>query len=396
MNETLTIAVVGSGPSGCYISQFLLKKFPHSEVVIFDRLEHPYGLVRYGVAPDHAGTKAVAKQFDRLFESGGVRFVGQTEIGRDITMHALRAAFDIVVLATGLSADRPLGISGSDLSGVFGSGRITRFINGHPEENTSGLLFGSHLTIVGHGNVALDITRILLTHPEDLRGHGVGENVLAAFGASPVQHIDIVGRSAPGLAKFDTAMVRELSKITNVRFIAHDLPTEFQATEGADDAKHEAIVALAAGSPKEATRTVHFYFGYAPESVNGVNKVESITFRATKAPSATPGNEKTLELATNAVFTAIGFAEAEGAAVKRDDHTSIHTNLETGLLDDGVYCVGWLRRGPKGTIPANRADAKMVAGTIAAAIEVGSIVAHKPGFSALEFSICSQQLEEPS
>ena len=396
MSETLTIAIVGSGPSGCYISQFLRKKFPHSELVIFDRLEHPYGLVRYGVAPDHPGTKAVAQQFDRLFETGGVRFVGQTEIGRDISMDALRAAFDIVVLATGLSADRPLGISGSDLSGVFGSGRVTRFINGHPEETATGLLFGSHLTIVGHGNVSLDIMRILLTHPEDLRGHGVAENVLAAFAASPVQHIDIVGRSAPGLAKFDTAMVRELAKIANVRFVAHGLPAEFQPVEGADVAKHDAIVALAAGSPKDAARIVHFYFGYAPASVNGLNAVESITFRSTSAPAGTAATGETLELPTDAVFTAIGFAEAEGASVKRDDHTSIHTNLETGLLDDGVYCVGWLRRGPTGTIPANRADAKMVAGTIAAAIELGSIVAHKSGFSALEFSISSHQLEEPS
>src|SRR6478609_3075307 len=138
-----TIAIVGSGPSGCYVAQFLRKRWRAAEIVIFDRLDHPYGLVNYGVALDHPGTKAVARQFDRLFDKDGVRFAGEVEVGTDVMLEELRSPFDVVVLASGLHGDRPLGVPGAELPSVLGSGRLTRLINGHPDEIADGLRLGS-------------------------------------------------------------------------------------------------------------------------------------------------------------------------------------------------------------------------------------------------------------
>ncbi|NQX12471.1 FAD-dependent oxidoreductase [Microbacteriaceae bacterium VKM Ac-2855] len=356
-----TIAIVGTGPAGCYTAQFLRKQWRDAEITMFERLEQPYGLIRYGVAPDHLGTKAVARQFDRLFERGAVRFVGGTEIGvAELTR--LRASYDVVVLATGLPADRVL--DGFTLPQVYGSGRLTRLLNAHPEEDAAGLALGERVVIVGHGNVAIDLLRLFLTRPERLRELGIDEDAVKALTAGPVRHIDVVGRSAPGEAKFDAAMIHELADATDVRFEAPP------ATEAVD--------ALVAASPADATRTVRFHFGWTPERVIGHDRVEGIVFRDADGAA--------LALDADAICTAIGFTEAASAALRRSDHESVATELATGLLDDGLYCVGWLRRGPRGSIPENRADARLVADAIAAAVESGSLPTGKPGHPSLDLT----------
>lgn len=373
-----TIAIIGSGPSGCYTAQFLRKRWRDSEITIFDRLTEPYGLVRYGVAPDHHGTKAVARQFDRLFERDGVRFVGGTEIGSgsSLTLERIRAAFDIVVLATGLHADRPLTGPGADLPQVYGSGRLTRLINGHPEEGSEGLHLGERVTIVGHGNVAIDLLRVFLTDPDALAALNIDGAVVDAI--RPIRHIDIVGRSRPLLAKFDSAMVRELSRIPDVRFRADGLGEDTDAREPdpVAGARRDAVAGLVEASPLDASRTVHFHFGWAPEAVLETASVTRIVFRAAD------GAGGSLTLATDSVCTAIGFAEAETAPILRRDHESAGADLTTGYLDDGLYCVGWLRRGPRGTIPENRADARMVSEVIGAAVDSG-LPLGKPGYRSI-------------
>ena len=156
-----TVVVVGSGPSGCYTAQFLRKQWPAADITVLDRLPVPFGLVRYGVAPDHQGTKAVDRQFDRLFTRDGVRFVGNVEVGGPVTVDQLRAAFDVVVLATGVSGDRPLGVPGAELAGVHGAGRLTRLLNDHPDEQHPVAPLGPRVVVVGNGNVALDVVRLL-------------------------------------------------------------------------------------------------------------------------------------------------------------------------------------------------------------------------------------------
>ncbi len=375
MGGAPTIAIVGSGPSGCYTAQFLRKRWPTAEIVIIDRLDHPYGLVNYGVALDHPGTKAVAKQFDRLFDTGGVRFVGNVEIGTDITLEELRAAFDIVVLATGLHGDRTLDVPGHQLPGVLGSGRLTRLINGHPDERADGLALGSRVVIVGHGNVAIDLVRLMLKSKDELRGLGVADNVIAAITKGPVDHIDVVGRSLPAKAKFDSAMIRELAKTRDVRFLAPDLADTDRTAE--PEAKLDAVVSLLTTSPKDARRTVAFHFGWSPESIDGGQTVEQITF------AAVDGSGRTLRLVADTVCTAIGFTEKDAAVLRRGDLESDETDLMTGVLGRGLYCVGWLRRGPRGTIPENRADSRMVADAIAEMVDNGNLLLGKPGTAGL-------------
>lgn len=386
-NETVvplaapTIAIVGSGPSGCYLAQFLRKRWAEAEITIFDRLETPYGLVRYGVAPDHIGTKAVAKQFDRLFERDGVRFVGNVEIGSDVSLDQIKDAFDIVVLATGLHGDRNLAVPGADLAGVYGSGRITRLINDHPEEAVSGVTLGKKITIVGQGNVSIDLVRLLLSSAEDLRMHGVNEDVISLCEQGPISHIDVVGRSAPHLAKYDSAMIRELVKLPNVRFHA-DLPEADVTIEDKEAlAKLDALGVLIDMAVDSHTRSVRFHYGWAPKAISGDDFVTGIEFEASDDTSLT------LQLKADTVITAIGFTEKPSAALRRSHHETDGSNLGTGYLSPGLYCVGWIRRGPQGTIPANRADAKMVAEVIISAVDAGDIAPHKPGLSALNLTV---------
>ncbi|MFM9272362.1 FAD-dependent oxidoreductase [Pseudarthrobacter sp. NKDBFgelt] len=372
-----TIAIVGSGPSGCYLAQSLRKRWKEAEIVIFDRLPVPYGLVRFGVAPDHLGTKAVARQFDRLFEREGVRFIGRTEIGSSIMLDELRDCFDVVVLASGLHGDRALGVPGDRLPGVYGAGRVTRLINGHPDEHADGLRIGERIAIVGNGNVAIDLVRLLLTPAERLRELNVAEEVVRALEPASVKRIDIVGRSAAGQAKFDLAMLRELTKLPDVRFVAEDLGDEGGAGEyGAD--KREAVAELARTSPARADRSVHFHFGWTPERVNGKDAVQSIAFRSTADTDAS------LLLDVEGVLTAIGFEELTASPIQRDHHESLESDLDRGYLSPGLYCAGWLRRGPRGTIPENRADSKMVADAIIEAVDTARLVAGKPGLTGLK------------
>lgn len=374
-----SVAIVGSGPSGCYLAQFLRKQWRESEIVIFDQLDTPYGLVRYGVAPDHPGTRAVSKQFDRLFTRENVTFVGSTTVctipgAGDVTLDQLRSAFDIVVLATGLHADRALSVQG-DLSGVYGAGRLTRLINGHPDETVDGLHLGKHVVIVGHGNVAIDLLRLCLTAPEHLRTLGVAEDVIDAIAAGPVRQIDIIGRSLPADAKFDLAMIKELAKLPDIRFeAALDVPAQ-----DADVSRYDAVRLLVDSSVGDAQRVVRFHFGWEPSKVDGSESVTGIILRALDASG------KTIRLKADSVCTAIGFEENADAPLRRADHISAqHVDLDRGVLGERLFCVGWLRRGPRGTIPENRADARMVADTIIADHNGRNAAAPKPGYRALD------------
>ena len=164
------IAIVGAGPSGLFAAQNLRRLVANAVIDVFDRLPVPFGLIRYGVAADHQGVKAVARQFERLFEREGVRFFGNVHIGRDITVEELTEFHDVVLLAAGLAGDRRLGIEGELLPGVLSAGRLTRWLNSHPDEAAFRPKLGTHVVIIGNGNVALDIARLLLKTPQELSG----------------------------------------------------------------------------------------------------------------------------------------------------------------------------------------------------------------------------------
>ncbi len=337
------IAIIGAGPSGCFLAQALLKAQPGLQVDLIDRLPVPYGLVRYGVAADHQGTKAVTRQFARLFERQGARFFGNVGVGATLRLDDLRDAYDAVVLAAGLSADRPLNVPGGDLPGVHGAGKLTRALYEHPEAEALPDL-GTHPLIIGNGNVAIDLLRLLAKTPEELDGSDLGRGPTDWLARSGIEEITITGRSPAAAAKFDTVMIKELGKLTGVSI----------RVIGVDDSDvpevQKKLAALAALEGGEGPRRITFRFGLTPLEIEGADRAEGVRFAGTE------GEE---QLACTSVLTAIGF-DAPGD-LPRD---ALLKDEAEGALAPGLYATGWFRRGPRGTIPDNRADARALADRI--------------------------------
>jgi cytochrome P450/flavodoxin len=358
------VAVVGSGPAGCFAAQAVRRSFPQAEIDVFDRMPVPYGLVRYGVAADHQGTKAVARQFDRLFTRDGVRFHGGVELGRDLDLADLRSAFDAVILATGLSADAPLDVPGAGLAGVHGAGRITRLLNAHPREEGVAPRLGRRVVVVGHGNVALDVTRLLARTGEGLDGSDIADDAHARL-AGDIEEIHLVGRSAPAAAKFDPVMVRELAALPGIAHEVHG--ADLVAVPAGKDARVDAVRALAEGGAGEPRVRVHWWFGLTPARIDGDTSVHAVVFA---------GGEGEVALNADAVITAVGFTADDATPVTPGAHPD-------GRIEPGLYAAGWLRRGPRGTIPDQRADARTLAQALADDIASGAVTPGAPGIAAV-------------
>lgn len=394
--STPTIAIIGSGPSGCFMAQALRREWPDAEITLIERLPVPYGLVRYGVAPDHPGTKAVTRQFERMFEREKIRFLGNVHVGTELPLADLRAAYDIVVVATGLYGDRKLGVPGDSLNHIYGAGQVTRFLNDHPDEEAFLPRFGARPIIVGNGNVAIDVLRLLVKKGEEFHGSDLSHEALTHLASSPIEHIDVVGRSPAALAKFDTVMIKELAKLANVQFEFHDefdlesiedplAKAKIEALLGLAKAKIETLLTLARSEaePYTSKKSVTFHFGWAPVRVAGVDHVAGLVLKDTQNP------DRQQSIPATSIITAIGFEERPELDLCRTDLSRPGSDLANGFLDDGLYCTGWFRRGPTGTIPDNRADAKHVADNIVQAVKSGALGLGKPGYSAMAEAIKS-------
>lgn len=358
------IAIVGAGPAGCFAAQALSRRFPAAELEVLDALPVPYGLVRSGVAADHPGTKSVARQFDRLFQHEGVRFRGNVRVGDDVPLDALRDAFDAVVLATGLRADRRLGVPGDALEGVHGAGRITRLLNAHADEGEAPSL-GERVVVVGLGNVAMDVVRLLARDAEGLGGTDVDDEAHERL-AGALRTIHVVGRSAPSAARFDPAMVRELAGLPGVVHRVHGAALD--DIEPGKDARADAVRGLVAEADAPARVEVHWWFGLSPERIEGDGRVERAVFR---------GADGEVALDADAVVTAVGFAAGDDCLAEPGAHPS-------GRVEPGLYTAGWLRRGPRGTIPDQRTDARDLARLVADDLEAGAIATGRAGLPAIE------------
>lgn len=348
-----SIAVVGSGPSGCYAAQFLRKKWPAAEIVIFEALPVPYGLVRYGVAPDHQGNKSVIQQFDRLFEREDVRFVGNVVIGTDISFDDLRTAFDVVILATGLANDRRLEIDGDlEHCPVIGAGSLLKALNGHPlhdcpkDSTGSPRHLGRTVAVVGNGNVAMDVVRLLAKRDEHFVGSDIADVRLRHLCTERITHIDIVGRSPAASAKFDFSMLKEIVGLPHVQVAATGLGDDKTSIFLAG-LKSDSSAAKGCGAVN-----VCFHFNARPSAVQHKDGVSVLTIEQRSA--------RCFEVQVDTIISAIGFEEP----------------ASTGAQWDGpnVFRVGWLNTGGKGAIAANRRDAKDVVDAIGQAVESGRLL----------------------
>lgn len=385
MSTTPSVAIIGSGPSGCYLAQGLRKHWPEADITIFDQLASPFGLVRYGVAADHQSTKAVTRQFDRLFERDNVRFAGNIRVGEDVTLEQLQQAYSVVAFATGLTQDRKLGIEGESLPGVYGAGVITRRLNSHPVVEEGPTTFGDRVVVIGNGNVAMDIVRFLIKRPADYEGSDINDALVDSYNAARAKRIDVVGRSVVADAKCDALMVKELGKVEGVRF---STAADCTVPEGADRATSGRIEAVRELNELEPAGNVDtevvFHFGYAPEKITGETTVTGVDF----TPTTTVG--EALHIEADSVIAAIGFElQADASQMFGEEAPQLIATPETGRFGQGLYRTGWFKRGPRGTIPENRADAKEVTDEIIADVEGGVITTlpSQTGFAALPESV---------
>lgn len=386
------IAIVGSGPSGCFLAGALRRASPEADITVLDRLPSPFGLVRYGVAADHQSTKAITRQFDRLFTREGIHFAGNVIVCDKsgpgaITLQELSARADAVVLATGLSADRSLGIPGDTLPGVVGAGVITRILNGHPDDTCRHRLLselGERIAIVGFGNVAVDVVRLLTKDLDGFDGSDVNDVALGAYHRGPVREIHVYSRSPLTAVKCDAAMIKELTRIPGLRVTLHGDITE-DATDGTPLDNQQAGRVQAIQDLAEATAhltmprtTLHLHFGSCPTAVFGSNEDPAGRVRAIRIASThellSYDAVTTTDVEVTAVVSAVGFDADDHSPLTATGTGSItQPDTESGRVRPGLYRVGWLRRGPRGTIPENRADALAVSREIIADLESGAI-----------------------
>jgi NADPH-dependent glutamate synthase beta subunit-like oxidoreductase len=347
---SLKVAIVGSGPAGCYAAEKLVRDAPGTEVDILERMPVPYGLVRAGVAPDHQGTKAVSRVFERLFARSGVGLLGNVEVGRDVTLAELRRLYDAVVLATGAAIDRRLGIPGEGLAGVHGSGAFVAWYNGHPGGQTvPDLSAVRSVVVIGNGNVALDVARVLARTPAELERSDVPAAVEAAIAAAPLEEIRLVGRRDAGSTSFSVNELQELGTLARAEPVVEADALE-SAGKPSNPAALDVLRGFAARPPEGKPVRIRFHFGAVPAECAGNGRVERVHF------TRRAGGE--LVLPADLVVTCIGYSAADCCTARAEG--GVFAN-EDGRVGDGLYVVGWARRGPSGTIATNRVDSHAVA-----------------------------------
>lgn len=366
------IAVIGSGPAGYYTAEACQKQFGDGvRIDIIDRLPVPYGLIRFGVAPDHQSIKAVSRRYETVALSDNVRFAGNVMVGGDVTIDELLALYDAVVLATGAPADRQLSIAGDDLPGVIGSAAFVGWYNGHPEfAELDPPLGASAAVVIGNGNVALDVARILAKSPTEFAGSDIVAHALDALGASAVRRVTILGRRGPHQIQMTPKELGELSHLERAapRVDPADLPPpdEDVALEPGLRKSVTHLRAFAAPQPEKDV-TIDFDFFAKPVAIEGNGKVERIIVERTRlTPEGNAeGTGETYAVACGMVVACIGYRTPPIPGIPYDEAAGRFANVDGRILP-GLYAVGWARRGPTGTIGTNRPDGFMIAETIAA------------------------------
>lgn len=381
------LAIIGSGPAGFYTAEAALKAFGDAvQIDIIDRLPTPYGLIRAGVAPDHQSIKAVSRRYDAVAENPRVRFLGHVGVGTDVSVDELCAAFDDVILATGAPEDRPLGIPGDQLPGTLGSAAFVGWYNGHPEfRDFAPPLDAETVAIVGNGNVAIDCARILAKTVAELQDSDIVNHALEPLSRSSVRNIHILGRRGPHQASFTLKEVGELGELARATPLvrADDFPPveEDQALETGQRRVVEVLRRFAAAGPDPARPvTIHFDFFRRPLRVLGEGAVTGLEVMKTRldADGRAVDTGETEVLPATLIVSAIGYRTTPIPGTPFDESAGRFRNSD-GLIAPGLWCVGWARRGPSGTIGTNRSDGFALVDRIAATPAAG-----RPGRAALD------------
>ncbi|MER5309415.1 FAD-dependent oxidoreductase [Streptomyces sp. NPDC002773] len=373
----LRIAVVGTGPAGMYAAEDLLLH-THAEVTLIDRLPVAGGLVRYGVAPDHPATRGAGETFARFHAHPRVRMRLGVEIGKDVTAEELAAHHDAVIYAVGAPADRRLGIPGEELPGSVPATSVVSWYNAHPETGTDAVrLSAERVVVVGNGNVALDVARVLVTDPADLAGTDIADHALAALRGTRAREVVLLGRRGPEHAAYTTSELLALKHLPGVDLVLDDHdPRTGAAVDAAGAGEKAALLRDVARetvdwtrAPASDRRRIVLRFHSAPVEALGTDAVRAVRVTEAGSPSGT-------EIGAGLLVRAIGYRGVPLPGLPFDEATGTvphESGRVTGL--PGRYVVGWIKRGPSGGIGANRACAEETVGTLLADAVAGALPA---------------------
>jgi ferredoxin--NADP+ reductase len=373
-------AIVGSGPAGFYTAEALAKAYGDlARIDIIDRYPVPYGLIRFGVAPDHQSLKAVSKRYDQVATSEQVNFVGNVTVGHDTSADELRGLYDAVILAIGAPHDRKLGISGEDLPGVVGSAEFVGWYNGHPDfADLSPPLDGASAAVIGNGNVALDCARILSKNHHEFEGSDIVGHALEALDKSAVRTITILGRRGPHQISMTPKELGELGHLEAATPVVEAVDFPPVESDAALEPGHRKSITIlrdfaSAGPDVSKPRRIVFDFFAKPVRIEGDGRAESIVIERTVLDESggAQGTGETYEVPASLIVTSIGYQTPRIDGVPYDDRGGRFAN-DQGKIADGLYAVGWARRGPTGTIGTNRPDGYEVAEQVAAVMPPGS------------------------
>ena len=378
----LRLAIVGAGPAGIYAADILLKTERSFDVSIdlFEQLPAPYGLVRYGVAPDHPRIKGVIGALRDVLDRGDIRVFGNVRFGEDITLADLKKHYNAVIFATGAIRDTSLDIPGVDATGSFGAADFVSWFDGHPDVPREWTLDAESVAVLGNGNVALDVARILAKHAEDLLPTEIPDNVHAGLEASKVTDVHVFGRRGPAQVKFTPLELRELGELRDVDMVVYDEDFDYDEASKAAVESNKQVKVIdrvlqqwrtrpgANNAGGEASRRLHLHFWARPVEIrkDADGRVAAIVYERTQPDGSggVQGTGEMREIAIGQLYRAIGYFGSPLKDVPFDKKHGVIPNHEGQVLAKdsnervpGVYATGWIKRGPVGLIGHTKSDA---------------------------------------
>ena len=386
----LSVAVIGAGPAGIYASDILSKSGLDVSIDLFERLPAPYGLVRYGVAPDHPRIKQIIVALYKILQRGDIRLIGNVEVGRDVSVAELREHYDALVFSTGADTDAPLDIPGVDAPECYGGADFVSWYDGHPDHPRTWDLSAKEVAVIGVGNVGLDIARILAKHAEDLMVTEVPANVAEILRTNQVTDVHVFGRRGPAQVKFTPLELRELGKQPDVNVLVDEEDFEYdegsQAALAASNQQRQVVKALegyAMAEPEDLTAShrIHIHLFSAPHEVltdedGHVRALRTERTRLTGDGTVT-GTGVYRDWPVQAVYRAVGYASTPVKGLPFDSENHVLPNAGGRVLGEdgepitGVYATGWVRRGPVGLIGSTKSDAQETITNLVADAQAG-------------------------
>ena len=395
-DRPLSVAVVGAGPAGIYASDILSKSGLNVEIDLFERLPAPYGLVRYGVAPDHPRIRAIITALYKILQRGDIRLLANVNVGgedADITVDDLHEHYDAIIFATGSDRDKPIDLPGQDLPECYGAADFVSWYDGNPDYPRFWPLEAKKVAVIGVGNVALDIARVMAKHPADMLKTEIPENVAKELYKSPITDVHVFGRRGPAQVKFTPLELRELGQQPGVKVIVSE--EDFEFDEGSEQAiaasKQTKMVVdtlinyAMDEDDQEADRRIHLHLFSAPKEIlsDEDGHVRALVTERTQlnGDGTVSGTGELRETPVQAVYRAVGYFSSPIAGLPFDERRGVIPNHEGRVTDlegtplNGIYATGWVKRGPVGLIGSTKSDAQQTIAHLVEDAEAGKLVA---------------------